>query len=66
MPLELLKVICQVVVLERDDDGNPIGERSSEPVAIYDPSGFDVFLANVRAELAAQRNGGEPKPIAVE
>jgi len=59
--LELLKVIVRAVVLERDEDGNIIGERLSEPEALYSVEQYDEWLANVRAQLASSngRNDGE-------
>ena len=52
--LELLKVIVRAVVLERDEDGRIVGERLSEPEALYSVEQYDQWLANVRAQL----NGG--------
>jgi len=53
--LELLKVIVRAVILERDEDGQVIGEQLSEPVALYSPEQYDEWLAQVRAELARQQ-----------
>ena len=49
--LELLKVIVRAVVIERDEGGNIVGERLTEPQALYSLDQYEEFVANVRAEL---------------
>jgi len=57
--LELLKVIVRAVVLERDEDGNIIGEQLSEPEALYSVEQYEQWLANVRAQLNGGADGEE-------
>jgi hypothetical protein len=47
------KFLVQVVLLEQDSEGNPIGEKVSDPQAIYGIEGMRMFVENI----AAQTNG---------
>jgi len=58
--LELLKVIVRAVVIERDPDGNIVGEQLSEPQALYTPEQYDEWLASVRAELGGANAQAHP------
>lgn len=53
---ELLKVLVQPVAIERDDDGNIIGERVGETTALYSIEQTSEFIERLRNELA---NGGQ-------
>jgi hypothetical protein len=61
--LELLKIIVQPVVLERDDDGHPLGERLGEATAFYDADSVAEYIEAIRGELQAANaqtfNGGK-------
>jgi hypothetical protein len=37
LSIEALKVVYQLVVIEKDDDGNIVGEHPQEPVTLYPP-----------------------------
>lgn len=50
--LELLKVIVQPVVIERDQDGNILGERTGETVALFTPESLPDYVEALRAGLA--------------
>ena len=63
--LELLKVIVRAVVLERDEDGNIIGEQLSEPEALYSVEQYDEWLASVRAQLNGGADGEEASRLQV-
>lgn len=75
MPLELLKIVCRAVALQKDGD-RIVGEIEAPPVVCYtreELAGvFDQALANVdaanEAELAAKGNRrqrrAKPKPPA--
>jgi hypothetical protein len=66
--LELLKIIVQPVVLERDDDGHPLGERLGEATAFYDADSIVGYIEAIRGELQAANaytsNGGKEEPHA--
>jgi hypothetical protein len=49
--LELVKLLVQVVALERDADGKIIGEKLSEPTALYDLDTVSDFVENLRREI---------------
>jgi hypothetical protein len=49
--LELLKIIVQPVILERDEQGNVIGERLGEPTALYTPEQISEFVDAIKTEL---------------
>jgi hypothetical protein len=51
VPLEFLKVIVQPVALERDDDGKIIGEKLSEPTALYSAEQVAEFMQKLEIEL---------------
>jgi hypothetical protein len=50
--IEALKVVYQLVVIEKDDDGNIVGEHPQEPVTLY-PTQFGELEERVRATLAS-------------
>ena len=60
MSLELLKVIVQPVILERDPDGCIIGERLAEPHAIYDLAQLADYIEAIREQLAEQQKELRP------
>jgi hypothetical protein len=51
--LELLKVIVQPVVLERNDDGEIVGERLSDPQPLYTQAQIEEFFTTLRSQLAS-------------
>jgi hypothetical protein len=53
MRLQPLKFIVQAVALELNDDGNVVGERVSEPVALYRPEDVIDFVQSFPERLAA-------------
>jgi len=55
--LELLKVIVRAVVLVRDEDGNIVGERLTDPEVLYAVEQYDEWLQNMRAELRKESDG---------
>ena len=62
--LELLKIIVQSVVLERDEDGQIIGERVADPVALFTPEQCGAYVAKLREQIeavnASQQSDPEP------
>ena len=52
MSLEALKVVYQLVVIEKDDDGNIVGEHPQEPVTLY-PKQFGELEQRVETTLAS-------------
>lgn len=67
--LELLKILVQPVVLERDADGKVVGERVSDPVPLYSRELIVEFLDRLDGEIAAANasasNGGQPSRVVV-
>lgn len=60
MKLEFLKIIVQAALIERDDDGEVVGERLSEPTALYTTDQIVNFIDSLKSELVnanAQENG---------
>lgn len=53
--LELLKLIVQPVVLERDEDGRVVGERLGEPTALYTAEQLTEYREAIERELVAQQ-----------
>jgi hypothetical protein len=49
--LELIKIMVQPVVLERDPDGNITGERIGDPVALFTPEQLPNYVAELRRQL---------------
>ena len=58
MSLELLKVMVQPVAIERDTDGNIVGEKVGDPVAIFALDNLQEYVDALRKEIAAA-NGKE-------
>lgn len=59
--LELLKVIVQPVVLERDPDGQITGERVGEAVPLYSPAQLGEYVEALRLRLDTENlHGGIP------
>lgn len=50
--MELLKLIVQPVLIERDDDGAIVGERLLEPIACYTTDQLLELFERIAAELA--------------
>jgi hypothetical protein len=55
MKLELLKVIVQPVVLERNDDGSIVGERLGEATSLYTLEQVEEFVKQVRQSIEMQQ-----------
>jgi hypothetical protein len=52
LTIEPLKVVYQLVVIEKDDDGNIVGEHPQEPVTLYPPQ-FGQLEERVQTMLAS-------------
>jgi hypothetical protein len=50
LSIEALKVVYQLVVIEKDDDGNIVGEHPQEPVTLY-PTQFGELEQRVKTTL---------------
>ena len=50
MSVEALKVVYQLVVIEKDDDGNIVGEHPQEPITLYPPQ-FGELEERVKSTL---------------
>ena len=51
MRLEPLKVVYQLIVVEKDDEGNIVGEHPQQPVTLYRPQ-FGQLEERVNATMA--------------
>jgi hypothetical protein len=51
--LELIKIMVQPVALERDPDGNIIGEKVGDPVALFTPEQLPEYVAQLREQIEA-------------
>ena len=49
--LELLKIMVQPVVLERDADGHIVGEKTGEPIALYDLERVADYVEQLQREI---------------
>ena len=67
MTIEPLKVVYQLVVIEKDDDGNIVGEHPQEPVTLYPPQ-FGELEERVRTTLSSTPVyvNGAPAPAPAE
>lgn len=54
MPHEIFKYLVQPVLLERDDEGNVVGESALDVVALYSQDQLRAFVEKVEQGL----NGG--------
>lgn len=62
MTLKLFKFLVQPVLLETDDEGNPVGETLGEQVVLYGPEAVRTYLEMLEESLTeaeAARNGRE-------
>jgi hypothetical protein len=60
--LEPLKIVYQLVVIEKDDDGNIVAEHPQEPATLYPPQ-FGELEERVKATLESTpvyANGAAP------
>jgi hypothetical protein len=62
MSLEFLKVLVQPVALERDSEGQIIGEKVGEPVALFTPEQLSEYVAQLRGEIE-QANTNETNGV---
>jgi hypothetical protein len=60
MMLELLKVLVQPVVLERDENGKSIGEKLGEPTACYDRDQLMKFFDSLEQSVENENRKEEP------
>lgn len=60
MSLEVFKFMVQAVVVERDEQGEIIGEKVTEPVALYTAEKLAEWAMRFPDELAKVEN--EPSP----
>lgn len=58
MSRELLKIVCQAVVVIRDEDGRALAEAVSQEVACYGPEQLLAFYNRAQAEVAAANSDG--------
>ena len=67
MSVEALKVVYQLVVIEKDDDGNIIGEHPQEPVTLY-PKQFGELEQRIQTTLSSTPVyvNGAPAPTPAE
>jgi hypothetical protein len=56
--LELLKLIVQPVILERDQDGNAVGERLGEPTSLYTRGQLNEFYLALEAAIQTENEKG--------
>lgn len=52
--IELFKFVVQPVVLERDADGQIIGEKTGEALALYTDAQLYEYTEAIRSEISAQ------------
>jgi hypothetical protein len=57
MPLELVKIVCRAVAVQRDGD-RIVGEIESEPVACYGADQLAAYFERAVADVA-ERNAAE-------
>jgi hypothetical protein len=65
MPLHPFKFIIQAVLLEQDSEGKPLGEKVSEPVAVYGVEGLEMFIDNMKAQLNEDGNIREKPDVVI-
>ena len=58
MSLELLKVIVQPVVLERDEEGRIVAERIGDTIALYTLEQISKFVESLKTQLEGEANAG--------
>lgn len=51
LSFELLKIIAQPVVAERDEEGRVIGEKFPDPVALYTEEEIVEYIKTLEAGL---------------
>jgi hypothetical protein len=62
MPLELLKVIVQPVVLERDDEGKIVGERVGNAVPLYGQEEVEKYFSSIQDEITTANETEKDQP----
>lgn len=50
--IKLFKFLVQPVILETDEDGEPIAEHPGEPVTLYNREQFENWLTSLEAGIA--------------
>jgi hypothetical protein len=60
MSLELIKIMVQPVAIERDDDGQIVGEKIGEPVALFSPEQLVEYVAQLRQQIDTVNANGRP------
>jgi len=56
---ELLKVIVRAVMLERDEHGQIVGERLSDPAVAYTPEQLAELVATLCTQLVSSQSDQE-------
>jgi hypothetical protein len=51
MSFEFLKIVVQPVIIERDKDGQIVGERLTESVSLYSLEALPKFVETVKQSL---------------
>ncbi len=60
--LKRLKYVVQAIAVEMDEDGNVIGEQSTQPQACYNAEQIIQFVDTFEASLNAESDGAGPRP----
>jgi hypothetical protein len=58
MTLELIKVLVQPVAIERNSEGQIIGERTGEAVALFTLEQLTDYVAELRRQI--EQTNGKP------
>jgi hypothetical protein len=58
--LKRLKYIVTAVAVELDEEGNVIGEQTTQPQAFYSAAQIIEFVDTFEASLTAESNGAAP------
>jgi hypothetical protein len=59
--LELLKIVVQPVLIERDEGGRITGEQVGEAAALYTAEQLDAFVKAIRADLSGNGNHADER-----
>jgi hypothetical protein len=58
MTLELIKVLVQPVAIERNNEGQIIGERTGEAVAIFTLEQLTEYVNELRRQINGSNDAG--------
>lgn len=56
---ELLKIIVQPVVLERDEEGRIVGEMIGDPRPLYTLEELDAYRSGLTAQIEKENGNGD-------